>query len=194
MTGPLGLRPVVEDDRWRLHAWRSSERVRLVSIDDGAIPEDRHSAWFDGVLAERADQLHVVEWDGRPVGLVQIEGLDVAQQTSSWGCYLGDTDVPPGVGAALPLLGLGVGFREFGLRRMTAQVLGSNENMAKMHRRLRIPVEGTMVRHVRRTDGGEVDVTLYGVHRDDWPTIRDSALTLFPSHLRTDIATLTGAG
>lgn len=188
----LSRRPIVEDDCWRLHAWRSADRVRAVSVDDQPIPEELHRRWFDRALAERADQLHVVEWDGRPVGLVQLESLDREQAVSSWGCYLGETDVPPGVGAALPLVGLGLGFGDFGLRRMTAQVLGSNDNMLKVHRRLRIPIEGVLARHVRRSDGTEVDVQLYGIHHDEWSGVRDRALAMFPSHLRRDVAGLTG--
>ena len=61
---------------------------------------------------------------------------------------------------------------------MTAQVLGSNDNMLKVHRRLRIPVEGVLARHVRRADGTEVDVQLYGIHRDEWSDVRGRALEL----------------
>ena len=114
------------------------------------------------------------------------------QATGAWGCYLGDTDVAPGVGAALPLLGLGLGFAT-SLRRMTAEVLGINANMLAIHRRLQVPVEGVLQRHVRRAEGEEIDVHLYGVHREEWPELRESGLRLLPSHIRADIASLTKA-
>ncbi len=191
MSSPLRLRPLVEEDRWRLHAWRNGDRIRRVSVSDELIPEDRHSAWFDRAVGERSEQFRVVEWSDRPVGLVQIEQLDLAQGVSSWGCYLGEVEVPPGVGASLPLLGLGYGFRQLGLRRMTAGVLSINANMLAIHRRLKIPVEGVLRRHVRRADGQELDLHLYGLHRDDWPELRDDALRLLPSHVRPAIATWT---
>lgn len=187
----LALRPLVADDCWRLHAWRCSERIRSVSVDDRPIAEEVHARWFERVMAERAGELRVVEWQGRPVGLVQLEHVDRGQATSAWGCYLGDTDVHPGVGAALPLLGLGLGFGTFGLRRMTAHVLDINTNMRSMHRRLRIPAEGVLRRHARRSDGSEVDVHAYGVHREEWPQLRDGALRLLPSRIRGEVARLT---
>jgi UDP-4-amino-4,6-dideoxy-N-acetyl-beta-L-altrosamine N-acetyltransferase len=191
VNGDLTVRALSEEDRWRLHVWRNSERIRSVSLDDEPIPESQHIRWFDRSLLERAGQFRIVEWQRRPVGLVQIEALDRGQETASWGCYLGDTNVPPGVGASLPLLGLGYGFAVLALRRMTAQVLGINANMLAIHRRLSIPVEGVLRRHVRRSTGEEVDAYLYGVHRDDWPRLRDRGLRLLPSHVRTAVATWT---
>jgi len=191
VTTQLGLRAIAEDDRWRLHTWRNSERVRSVSGDDEIIAPERHDDWFDRALRERAGQIRVVEWRQRPVGLVQLEALDREQATGAWGCYLGETDVPPGVGAALPLLGLGLGFGGYQLRRMTAEVLGINANMLAIHRRLKVPGEGVRRRQLLRADGLEVDVHLFGVHRDEWPALRDAGLALLPSHIRHDVAALT---
>jgi RimJ/RimL family protein N-acetyltransferase len=191
MTAELACRPLREDDRWRLLGWRNSDRIRAMSTDDVPIDPEVHSRWFDRVLAERFDELRMVEWRARPVGVVQIEALDRAQSTAAWGCYLGDTEVPPGVGAILPLIALGHGFGSLALRRMTAQVLSVNSNMVSVHRRLRIPVEGVLRRHARRADGHELDVHLYGVHRDEWREVRDDALLLLPSHLRDDVSALT---
>jgi RimJ/RimL family protein N-acetyltransferase len=186
----LGERPVEESDRWRLLEWRNSERVRAVSIDGAEIGEATHSAWFDRLIAERSDEVIVVTWDGTPVGVVSLERVDRAQAVCSWGCHLGVTDVPPGVGAVLPVLGLGFGFDGHGMRRMTAQVLGGNRNMLGIHRRLGVPIEGTLREHVRHADGSTSDIVLYGALAQEWATIRATAAHLLPTALRGDLDSL----
>jgi RimJ/RimL family protein N-acetyltransferase len=177
----IGVRSVVDGDRWRIRDWRNSERIRSVSVDDAEIAEDVHAAWFDRLLAERSDQVLIATGDDEPIGVVSLEHLDVARGIGGWGCYLGVTDVPPGVGAVLPVIGLGFGFDGFGVRRMVAQVLATNRNMRGIHRRLGIVEEGVLRRHARRRDGSAVDVIAYGVLRDEWPGIRATAERLLPA-------------
>lgn len=186
----LAVRPVDESDRWRLLEWRNADRVRSVSIDASVISRDTHSAWFDRLLAERAGEVLIVTWDVVPVGIISLERVDRPQAVCSWGCHLGVTDVPPGVGAVLPVIGLGFGFDGHGMRRMTAQVLGGNRNMLGIHRRLGVPIEGTLRAHVRRDDGTTSDVVLYGVLAAEWPGIRSTADRLLPAALRADVDTV----
>lgn len=183
----LGVRPVAEVDRWTLLEWRNEARVRAVSIDDGVIPRATHSAWFDRLLAERATEVLIATIDSTPVGVVSLERMDRGQSVCSWGCHLGVVDVPPGVGAVLPVIGLGFGFDSHGMRRMTAQVLAGNRNMLGIHRRLGVPIEGTLREHVLRDDGATSDVVVYGVLRSEWPTIRMTASSLVPATLRREL-------
>lgn len=183
----LRVRPVGEIDRWTLLEWRNSERVRAVSIDSTEISESTHSGWFDRLLAERADEVVIVTVDDQPVGVVSLERMDHEQAVCSWGCHLGVTAVSPGVGASLPVIGLGFGFDGHSMRRMTAQVLADNRNMVGIHRRLGIPVEGTLREQLRRPDGMTSDVVTYGVLRPEWADIRVTVRSLMPAAVRTDL-------
>jgi len=184
----LDVRPVEESDRWTLLEWRNSERVRAVSIDGAEIDRSTHAAWFDRLLAERTDEVLIVTASEAPVGVVSLERVDRSQAMCSWGCHLGVTDVAPGVGAVLPVIGLGFGFDAHEMRRMTAQVLAGNRNMLGIHRRLGVPIEGTLREQVRRSDGTTSDVVSYGVLRPEWATIRSTADSLLPGALRIDLA------
>ena len=184
----LSARPPEVDDRWRLLDWRNSERVRSAALIGDPISRDDHARWFARLLTDRTDQFLVVEWDCEPVGVVQLEHLDPVERTSSWGCHLGTTEVPPGVGACLPMIGLALGFSSHGLRRMTAEVLGSNRNMLSMHRRMKVPREGIRRDHVRRPDGELVDVHEFGVLRDEYPVIIKAGTQLLPTQVRTGLA------
>ena len=186
----ITVRQVGEGDRWRLRDWRNSERIRAMSVNDTEIDESTHSAWFDRLLAERGDQVLIVVHDDRPVGVVSLEHLDLDQRVSSWGCHLGVTEVPPGVGALLPLIGLGFGFGTHSLRRMSAEVLSVNRNMLGIHRRLGVPIEGTRREALRRADGSVCDVVEYGVLPSEFAEIRVAAAALLPRSIRDDATTL----
>jgi len=186
--GDIATRDVEASDRDRLREWRNRPQVREFSAGEREITVDEHSGWFDRVLAERTDQIQIVEVDGRPVGVVQLEGLDVAQGAAGWGCHLGETEAPPGLGAVLPLFGLGLGFGRFGLRRMHAQVLGHNRNMLGIHRRLGITREGVLRHHLVRADGSTVDVHQFGVLIDEWNDIAQRGSALLPKALRPSVA------
>jgi UDP-4-amino-4,6-dideoxy-N-acetyl-beta-L-altrosamine N-acetyltransferase len=168
--------------------WRNADRVRAVSIDAAVIDESTHAAWFDRLLAERADEVLIVTVDEVPVGVVSLERVDRRQGVCSWGCHLGVTEVAPGVGAALPVIGLGFGFDGHDMRRMTAQVLATNRNMVGIHRRLGVPIEGTLREQVLRDDATTSDVVTYGVLRREWPAIRSTAASLLPASVRDGLA------
>lgn len=189
MSGDLVLRRLREEDRWRLLDWRNQDYVRAVSINSAPIGREGHSAWFDRALLNQRDSILIVEWKQRPVGVVRIETWDPQQRLGVWGCHLGELDVPPGLGAALPLLGVGHGFDRLGARKMHAVVLETNSNMLGIHRRLKLEQEGRFKRHVLREDGTEVDEIAFGIHESEWPEFKQKAVSLFPSAFRLEVET-----
>ena len=183
----LTIRGPRPDDRDRLLAWRNAPRVREVSIDDHEIDADAHARWFAGVLARDDGGFLVVEERGRPVGVVRADREPGSADVCSWSCHLGVDALTPGVGAGLPVLGLGVGFVRLGARRLVAEVLSNNRNMRAVHRRLGIEQEGVRREQVVRASGATLDVHEYGVLRAEWPSIRDRGLAMLPSAVRGDL-------
>jgi UDP-4-amino-4,6-dideoxy-N-acetyl-beta-L-altrosamine N-acetyltransferase len=189
MSYDLVLRRLREDDRWRILDWRNQDYVRAVSINSASIDRTSHSTWFDRALLNQRELFLIVEWKQKPVGVVRIESWDSEQRLGSWGCHLGELDVPPGLGAALPLLGLGHGFDRLGARKMHAVVLETNSNMLGIHRRLKLQQEGRLERNVLREDGTEVDEIVFGIHESEWPAFKAKAISLFPSTFRAEFQT-----
>jgi RimJ/RimL family protein N-acetyltransferase len=187
MTGLLSMRPSVATDSGLIHAWRNSERVRLVSGTSDRIDIDRHEKWFSGVLKSPTEELLIVEWNSLPVAVIRMEHEDFVQETSSWGCYLGDNPVPLGLGGVLPYLGLSYGFETRNLRRMYSSVLSSNSNMLRIHKRIGLEPEGIQREHIRRPDGGLVDVVDFGVLRKEWPSIKLRFDSLLPTSLKNAV-------
>lgn len=185
----LSLRQVRVDDRWRLWEWRNSERIRLMSMNDAAIPREDHDVWFTERFATMRDRMVIAEWDGQPVGWFQIEKWDDSSRTGEWGNAIGEPDaVPLGLGGALPLLALAHAFGRMQAVRMTGRVLDHNRNMHSIMRRLKMPVLEGQEDKVQRSDGSESSVTAYRVERSSWPRIQSAGFSLLPTSLREQVA------
>jgi len=187
MSGDLILRRLREEDRFRLLEWRNQDYVREVFINSDPIDQEIHSSWFDLALVSQREFTLICQWRDQPVGVVRIESWNSEQLLGMWGCYLGEQQVPPGLGAALPLLGIAHGFDRLDARKMHAVVLEKNRNMLGIHRRLQIPEEGRFVRQLIREDGNEIDEIAFGVHKTEWQDLRSKALKLFPSSFRLEL-------
>lgn len=177
----ISIRLPREHDLDRLLTWRNREAVRAVSLNQRPIEREQHQAWFRRLLLDREGELGIVCHDRRPVGVVQLDRLDIHTSEATWGCHLGDVDVPPGFGATLPILGIALGIRGWGLSQLDADVIETNKNMLGIHRRLAIRrVEPNAA---PAQDGTEIRVFRFQVTEDEFPGIVERAERLFPRAL-----------
>ena len=186
MKQKLTLRNLRESDQPLLLNWRNQERIREVSINSDPITKEEHEQWFNRALNESFESPLICDWDFRSVGIIQIEKWDPIQRYAMWGCYLGESDVIPGLGAALPFLAIDHAFNNIGARKLQAIVLSNNENMLRIHKRFGLREEGRFFKQsIRQSE--EIDQIVYGIHNDEWPEIRKRILKLFPSSLRNEL-------
>lgn len=187
----IQVRPIEPSDRDLLLQWRNATHVRAVSVDDRPIAAEAHEAWFERALHGATDgEIDIVAVNSSPVGLVRVEHVDATQSTGAWACHLGERAVPPGLGAALPVIGLAIGFGPWRLRRMAAEVLSVNKNMRGIHRRLGLAEEGVRREALRRSTAELLDIHEYGVLATEWPALRSRLLDLLPPVVRTDLTSL----
>lgn len=169
----LVLRQVRGDDRWRLWAWRNSERIRNASANDAEIPRANHDEWFTRSFPEMKDRTIIVELDGNPVGWFQIERWDSASRSGEWGIALGEPPPIRGLGRAMPLLAHAHAFERLGAHDLTGRVLASNERMTQVMTALAIPRAVELDQNVERTSGEVVTLMGYRVESDQWPEVWD---------------------
>ena len=182
----LHLRYACESDRLLLHAWRNQEHIRAVSLNSQIIESETHDKWFDSILRGGFRTPLICSWNSRPAGVIQIENWDPLQKVGMWGCYVGDVNASPLLGAALPFLAIDHAFESLGARKLQAVVLASNLRMLQIHKRLGIRQEG---RFISQTLSGsdEIDQIMFGIHRNEWPEFREKTLLLFPISLRQQL-------
>jgi len=169
------------DDIWTLWEWRNLDKVRAVSINDRQLARADHQTWFDSNFAQMRDRMIMVEWNGAAVAWFHITRFDGSD--GGWAYALGVTSGTLGLGALLPLLGLGYAFERLHARTISGQVLDSNFNVQSLFARYGIPTVPIVAEPVSRADGSVVTVTSYEVTDRDWPIIKANALRELPARL-----------
>ena len=106
----LAIRLATSSDAEMIYKWRNREQVRQVSINPKVISWETHIDWFEQNKFSETSQILLVEFCGKPVGVFRLENVDFNSNSSNWGCYLGDSDLPPGFGSLLPFVALDYGF------------------------------------------------------------------------------------
>lgn len=179
----LRLRTPNSEDERLLFTWRNQDRVRLMMLHCELIPWDEHQRWFNSI--DRSDYV-LFEWRERPLGLGCITDRDTGSGTSSWGCYLGEDDAPPGFGALINLGTIAFAFEVIGVRKLCGQVLADNSNPLTMQRKIGFVEEGVLRQQLVR-DGCCVDLILVGMLQEEWSQRRERAFELLPALYRVPL-------
>lgn len=185
MISKLSLRLAASTDSELIYRWRNREQVRLVSKNPKEIIWETHIEWFERNKYSATSQIFIVEFCENPVGVFRLENIDSESNSSSWGCYLGDSELPPGFGTLLPFVALDYGFYSVGLRRMTGEVLSINSNMLSIHKKMGLTQEGLLRQEVFRSPGIYLDAVLFGIFKEEWEILRNRFVSLLPTNLRT---------
>lgn len=165
------LRPIEERDLELLLGWRNSERIRASMYTSHRITLAEHRSWFERLRLAPDAFSYLFECEGRPLGVVNLNGLDRANGRCHWGFYLGEADAPPGSGSRMAYLALLRVFEELQLHKVVGEVLAFNAASIAYHRKLGFSQEGHFVEHVLK-EGRYHDVLSFALLSRDWPRIR----------------------
>jgi len=155
----FALRDMCREDGDMVLAWRNDERVRKNMYNDHIIDTGEHTAWLERVMASKADSYLIFNYRHQPVGLVSFHRIDCKNDKAMWAFYLGETDVPKGIGSVMEFFALSRAFGELGLRKLSCEVIEFNASVVKLHRRFGFEQEGFFVEEIER------DGRFWGVHR-----------------------------
>lgn len=162
------LRAVQLEDAELLFAWRDAPRVRSGMVDPRPLHWPSHRTWLKAAISQPGrTALRILEAPSGPVGMVGLLGLDDPHGRVEWTIYVGAADAPAGTGTTLALLGLHECFAVLGRRKLCTQVLVDNEASLRLHTRIGMRREGTLVAHVVRADG-PADLAVFGLLAAQW--------------------------
>lgn len=166
------LRPMTEDDLPLVLEWRNSERVRGNMYTDHVISMEDHRVWFEGVRAEAVPRCMVFECRDKPLGVVNLSGIDKRNNKCHWGFYIGPADAPRGSGSVMAFLALEFIFETLRFRKLIGEALVFNQASINYHKRLGFREEGHFVEHVLK-NGTYVDVVSFALFAHDWLHLRE---------------------
>lgn len=161
------LRPVEVADLGKMLEWRNSDRLRAVMFTDRIITMDEHRAWFERLNKEKTAISKIFEFHGRPVGVVNIVQIDNYNNKCSWGFYLGEVDVPRGIGSVMGYLALEYIFEVLSIRKLCSEVLAFNTRSIRFHEKMGFVKEGHLAKHVLK-NGSYEDVVVMVHFHESW--------------------------
>lgn len=165
------LRPVQRCDTNRLLAWRNSDRVRVNMYNCHLIGGKEHEIWFQSMLKDASCCYLIFEYRDRPVGLVYFMDIDRTNRKARWGFYLGEMDIPKGLGSVMGLLSLDYIFAEFNLRKLDGEVIEFNHESIAFHKKLGFKIIDRYIDYIKRGDIS-YDVISLRLTQKQWLEVR----------------------
>ncbi|MEG6584983.1 UDP-4-amino-4,6-dideoxy-N-acetyl-beta-L-altrosamine N-acetyltransferase [Dendrosporobacter sp. 1207_IL3150] len=165
------LRPILESDLNILLNWRNSERVRTNMYNDNIITMQEHTNWFLSEQNSSTNKHLIFEYDGRPLGTVNLTKIDYKNNKCYWGFYIGEIDAPKGSGLAMGILALDFVFKSLDMHKLCSEAFAFNKASINYHLKLGFNVEGYFKDHFFRQAKFE-DIVCFAHFRDTWRTTR----------------------
>ncbi|OHE73143.1 MAG: hypothetical protein A2Y14_00425 [Verrucomicrobia bacterium GWF2_51_19] len=165
-------------DARRLYDWRRLERVNSCMWTDMTATFEEHCAWIRRKQADATYRFWIAMLDDAPIGLVDLEDLDLQKKTCEWGYYVGEESAL-GVGGLIPPYVYNHIFFELCLEAVFTEVLDSNVRVMKLH-----ALHG--FRYLQRNpkatqkSGAAVDTHSLVLERQTW--LQQTALHRFRAH------------
>jgi UDP-4-amino-4,6-dideoxy-N-acetyl-beta-L-altrosamine N-acetyltransferase len=167
------LRLLKESDLEQVLNWRNSERIRANMYNDHVITEAEHFAWF-GKLQTNPNCCHLIfEYQGVPIGVVNITQIDNNNNRCYWGFYLGVENTPPGCGLVMGYYGLDYIFDELHIRKLCSEVLAFNFPSLKYQLKLGFVEEGCFKEHILK-NGIFEDIVCLALFANVWQKTKDT--------------------
>lgn len=165
------LRPIAGEDLEKVLEWRNSSRIRSVMFNDHIITMEAHLEWFKRISSDNSALCFIFEAGGRPVGVVNFTNIDRRNSRCHWGFYIGDKAAPRGSGTMMGYLAVEYVFEALKIRKLCGEILESNAQSVKFHKKLGFVEEGLLKRHVLK-NGIYEDVLIMALFYEEWEIAR----------------------
>jgi UDP-4-amino-4,6-dideoxy-N-acetyl-beta-L-altrosamine N-acetyltransferase len=168
------LRDLRAGDQEVVLEWRNQPEVRRWMYSDHEIQPLEHAHWFSSVLVHPAKKYWVINWEGRDVGIANLDQIDHKHRRCTWAFYLADASTRgQGIGKVVEFLVLRYVFEVLDFDRLWCEVLSTNEAVVRLHESFGFRREGLLRNHVVK-DGGPADVVILALLKREWLLLRDS--------------------
>lgn len=160
---------------------RNELSVRKCMYTDHEIYLDEHLDWIEGLRSDYKQIVFVVFVDSVVSGVVSVNEIDSRHKKSDWAFYLSE-NVRGGLGAALEFSLLDFVFNHIKLEKLNCEVIETNENVVKMHKKFGFIQEGFRRSNVEK-NGERKGVYFLGITKKEWLDKRSKISKMYESIL-----------
>lgn len=168
----FSIRPIKFDDKNLILQWRNSEHIRFNMYNDHIISQDEHDIWFSKTLVDTSVAYLIFQYNENPIGLIYFTKIDCFHSHCYWGFYLGERDVPRGVGSVMEFFAMDYAFSSIKIRKLCCEVFAFNESVIKLHEKFGFVREGRLVKHYLKKENYE-DVICLAKFAETWTDERE---------------------
>lgn len=168
----FSIRPMEESDLEKILEWRNLEHIRANMYTDHIITAEEHEAWFKKIKNSDDVIYLIFEYRNRPVGVINITSIDKRNKKCYWGFYLGERDLPGGIGAIMEFMALEYIFEKLAMRKLSCEVFVFNQPVVKLHTKFGFVEEGRFIQHVLKNENYE-DVVSLALFKVDWLNLKN---------------------
>ena len=116
--------------------WRNDQAVSQWLVFQGQIGPEQQQKWFDG-LDQNCHFYYVIEYQGQPIGLVNLKNYDATVASAEGGVFIGEQSFQNGMAALQALLAMyDFGFEVMGLKEITAYIMIGNSRAVRLNQAL----------------------------------------------------------
>lgn len=168
------LRTIKPEELELMLSWRNAPGVRANMYTRHEISLAEHLAWWDRIQSRSDQQYFMYEYEGLPSGIVAFNGIDAANQNSSWAFY-SSPHAPKGTGSRMEFLALELAFKQIRLHKLYCEVLAFNIPVVRLHEKFGFKIEG-ILRDQHKTEDTFVDIYRLGILASEWAAKREEML------------------
>lgn len=158
----------------QVRQWRNLPAVKQYMLTERQISAEDQKKWFEKIKNDLTKKYWVVNVDGKDIGVVNLDNIDLENQRCTWGVYIGEeSERGKGVGQQVELHVMRYVFETLRLNKFWGQTLESNERMLAIHRKCGYTVEGTLREHIYK-DQNFHNVVVVSILRKEWEKIKSN--------------------
>ncbi len=159
------IRAMMEDDLHMVLAWRNHSDVRRFMFSPHEITLAEHREWFARARHDTTRRLLIVEISKKALGFVQFSQV-VEGATAEWGFYV-SPEAPKGSGRMLGVAALNYAFDKLNLKKVSGQVISSNQSSVAFHQRMGFALEEVLP-NKQLINGKYCSLHCFGMLAADW--------------------------
>lgn len=157
----------------KIFKWRNQEHIRNVMLNNNEISWDEHINWYINLQENKNKLSKIFIIEEMEYGVLNVNITDKEANTCTWGFYIGENSSLKGAGLLLGYTSLEFIFKGLEIRKLCAEVIGTNEISRNFHEKLGFKLDGTLRKHIKRVDNYE-DIYVYSLFLEEWEEYSDS--------------------